>query len=57
MNSRVEPERPKVDGGILEFVKSHRFHAADFVIRTDGVCRLNREMARGVAQVVRRALV
>jgi CRISP-associated protein Cas1 len=46
----MEPERPKVDRSILEFVKSHKFHAADFVIRSDGVCRLNPEMARCVAQ-------
>jgi hypothetical protein len=30
----MEPERPKVDRSILEFVKSHKFHAADFVIRS-----------------------
>jgi CRISP-associated protein Cas1 len=39
----MEPERPKVDCSILEFVKSHTFHAADFVIQSDGVCRLNGE--------------
>jgi CRISPR-associated protein Cas1 len=44
----MESERPKVDRGILEFVKSHKFHAADFVIRTDGVFRLNPAMARRV---------
>jgi len=48
----TEPERPKVDRSILEFVKSQKFHAADFVIRTDGVCRLNPAMVRCVAQVV-----
>jgi CRISPR-associated protein Cas1 len=53
----MEPERPKVDRSILEFVKSHKFHAADFVIRSDVVCRLNSEMARRVAQVVCGALV
>jgi CRISP-associated protein Cas1 len=47
----MEPERPKVDRCILEFVKSHKFHAADFVIRSDGVCRLNPVMARCVARV------
>ena len=53
----MEPERPKVDRSILEFVKPHKFHAADFVIRSDGVCRLNPEMARRVAQVISEALV
>ena len=47
----MEPERPKVDRSILEFLKAHKFHAADFVIRSDGVCRLNPEMARCVVQL------
>jgi CRISP-associated protein Cas1 len=42
----MEPERPKVDRAALDFVKGHVFDSADFVIRTDGVCRLNPEMAR-----------
>ena len=42
----MEPERPKVDRKVLDFVKSAVFDPADFVIRTDGVCRLDREMAR-----------
>jgi CRISP-associated protein Cas1 len=33
---------------VLDFVKGHVFDPADFVIRTDGVCRLNPEMARMV---------
>jgi CRISP-associated protein Cas1 len=37
----MEPERPKVHRSVLEFVKAHKCYAADFVIRTDGVCRLN----------------
>jgi CRISP-associated protein Cas1 len=44
----MEPERPKVDRAVLDFVKGHVFDSADFVIRTDGVCRLNPEMARMV---------
>jgi len=48
----MEPERPKVDRAIVEFVKAHKFHAADFVIRSDGVCRLNPEMARVVVFMV-----
>jgi hypothetical protein len=40
----MEPERPKVDWKVLDFVKSAAFDPADFVIRTDGVCRLNPEM-------------
>jgi CRISP-associated protein Cas1 len=53
----MEPERPKVDRSILEFVQSHKFHAADFVIRSDGVCRLNPGMAKHVARVVYEALL
>jgi CRISP-associated protein Cas1 len=44
----VEPERPRVDRAALDFIKGHVFDPADFVIRTDGVCRLNPEMARMV---------
>ena len=42
------PERPKLDRAVLDFVKGHVFDPADFVIRTNGVCRLNPEMARMV---------
>lgn len=45
----MEPHRSIVDQRILEFVKSHVFHPADFVICADGVCRLNPEMARVIA--------
>ena len=48
----MEPERPKVDRAVLDFVKGHVFNPADFVIRTDGVCRLNSEMARMVVATV-----
>jgi CRISPR-associated endonuclease Cas1 len=44
----MEPLRPIVDRKVLEFVQSHTFHPADFVIRSDGVCRLNPEMARQI---------
>jgi CRISPR/Cas system-associated endonuclease Cas1 len=42
----MEPERPKGDRAVLDFVKGYVFDPADFVIRSDGVCRLNPEMAR-----------
>ncbi len=48
----MEPERPKVDCAVLDFVKGHVFDPADFVIRTDGACRLNPEMARMVVASV-----
>jgi CRISPR-associated protein Cas1 len=50
----MEPERPKVDRAVLDFVKGHVFDPADFVIRSDGVCRLNPEMARMVVARVSR---
>ncbi len=48
----MEPERPKIDRGVLDFVKGHVFDPADFVMRTDGVCRLNPEVARMVVAKV-----
>jgi CRISPR-associated endonuclease Cas1 len=45
----MEPHRPEVDRKILEFVRHNVFDAADFAIRSDGVCRLNPAMARCVA--------
>jgi CRISPR/Cas system-associated endonuclease Cas1 len=48
----MEPERPKVDRKVLDFVKGHVFDPADLVIRSDGVCRLNPEMARLVVAKV-----
>jgi CRISPR-associated protein Cas1 len=48
----MEPERPKVDRAVLDLVKGHVFDPADFVIRSDGVCRLNPEMARMVVSKV-----
>jgi len=48
----MEPERPVVDCKVLEFIKGHVFDPADFVIRMDGVCRLNPEMTRCVVGFV-----
>jgi CRISP-associated protein Cas1 len=45
----MEPERPKVDRAVLEFVKAHVFDPADFTIRSGGVVRLNPQLARHVA--------
>jgi CRISP-associated protein Cas1 len=44
----MEPERPKADRRVLDFVKSNIFESGDFVIRSDGVCRLNPELAKVV---------
>jgi CRISPR-associated protein Cas1 len=48
---QMEPLRPVVDRGILQLVQSERFTGADFTIQHDGVCRLNPELARRVAQL------
>jgi CRISPR-associated protein Cas1 len=44
----MEPERPKVDRAVLDLVKATVFDSADFTIRTDGVVRVNPELARYV---------
>lgn len=48
----IEPERPKVDARILAFITSQSFSGADFIIRSDGVCRLSPQLARAVASLV-----
>jgi CRISP-associated protein Cas1 len=48
----MEPDRPRVDRTVLDFVRGHVFDPADFVIRTDGVCRLNPQMSRMVVAKV-----
>ena len=48
----MEPERPKIDRAVLDFVKATVFDPADFTIRSDGVCRLNPELARTVVAKV-----
>lgn len=48
----IEPERPKIDAAILQFVADQTFTAADFVLRKDGGCRLSPQLARMIAQLV-----
>jgi CRISPR/Cas system-associated endonuclease Cas1 len=47
----MESHRAAVDRKILEFVNGHVFDPADFVLRSDGVCRLNPEMARFISGI------
>jgi CRISP-associated protein Cas1 len=49
---QFKPKRPRVDRAVLDFIKSSVFDPADFVIRSDGVCRLNPQMARTVVAKV-----
>ena len=48
----LEPERPKVDATILDFVQTKSFTGADFILRKDGACRLSPQLARVVAQLI-----
>jgi CRISPR/Cas system-associated endonuclease Cas1 len=48
---RMEPMRPVADRAVLELVGTTTFNGGDFAIQPDGVCRLNPELARRVAQL------
>jgi CRISP-associated protein Cas1 len=48
----MEPLRPIADRRVLEFVQSRISYPADFIIRSDGMCRLNPEMAKHVIAMV-----
>jgi CRISPR-associated endonuclease Cas1 len=47
----MEPLRPRVDRLVLGFVRSRTFTPSDFVLGTDGVCRLHPQLSRQVAQL------
>ncbi|MFN0303065.1 MAG: CRISPR-associated endonuclease Cas1 [Burkholderiales bacterium] len=47
----MEPMRPVVDRAVLRLINEMTFTGADFSIQRDGVCRLNPELARRVAQL------
>jgi CRISP-associated protein Cas1 len=47
----MEPERPKADRAVLDFVKTTVFDPADFTNGSDGVVRLNPQLARMVVEV------
>src|SRR5258707_15254983 len=49
----MEPERPRVDRAVLDFVKRKVFGHVDLMIRNDGVVRLNPHLARHVANRAR----
>jgi CRISPR-associated protein Cas1 len=53
----VEPERPMVDWAVLDFVKTTVFDPANFTSLSDGVARLNPQLAWRVARFALRALV
>jgi CRISP-associated protein Cas1 len=47
----MEPLRPQVDRLVLGFLSSHTFSSTDFLLETNGVCRLHPQLARGVARL------
>lgn len=53
----MEPFRPAVDRAVLEFALSETFSPKDFVLRSDGVCRLSPQLARVLAGRVSDALL
>jgi CRISPR-associated endonuclease Cas1 len=48
----MEPLRPVADRAVFEFVQSQTFQRTDFTIRSDGVCRLNPELASFVVRLL-----
>lgn len=47
----MEPMRPVVDRAVLQTIRTETFTGADFMLQHDGVCRLNPELARRIAQL------
>jgi len=47
----IEPRRPVVDAAVLKSALSTPFTGADFVLRSNGVCRLAPQLARRVASL------
>ncbi|WP_421935596.1 CRISPR-associated endonuclease Cas1 [Phenylobacterium sp.] len=47
----IEPRRAEVDAKVLKFMLDTPLKGADFVIRSDGVCRLVPQLARRVAEL------
>ena len=48
----VEPRRPVADAAVLNLIAKHALSGADFVIRSDGVCRLAPQLARRLCAIV-----
>jgi CRISP-associated protein Cas1 len=47
----MEPLRPQVDRLVLDFVHSHTLSPSDFVLGTNGICRLHPQLAKQVAEL------
>lgn len=48
----MEVERATVDRAILNFIRGHKFHPADFALRSDGVARLSPQLAKAIVSIV-----
>ncbi len=48
----IEPHRAAVDASIIGFVRERSFSASDFILRSDGVCRLSPQLSRVIAAMV-----
>jgi CRISPR-associated protein Cas1 len=48
----MEPLRPVVDREVLKIALGSELHPADFILTSDGVCRLNPQLAKVVVQAV-----
>lgn len=48
----IEPRRALVDAAVLKFALKTPLTGADFVLRSDGVCRLAPQLARHICRVV-----
>lgn len=44
----IEPLRPKLDRRLIEFIRSNTFTKDDFTISMQGICQLNRQLARRI---------
>jgi CRISPR-associated protein Cas1 len=52
----MEPLRPVVDRAVLKLISEETFSGADFQLQSEGVCRLNPELARRLAHEVEEAI-
>jgi CRISP-associated protein Cas1 len=53
---RIEPMRRVVDGAIRRLIANDAAHAGDFTITSEGVCRLNPQLARKLVAVTSAAI-
>ena len=47
----MEPGRPLIDAAVLKFLGKAELKGADFVVRSDGVCRVAPQLAKVIAML------